>query len=106
MAFDVGSITGTIDLKRAPAIDALKAVKKEAVSDFKPGMEGAFKDAELAGKKAAEGVGKSWKESLHGLKSEFGRGSVFSHTLELAAGGGVIMGVGIALSESRPSVRA
>ena len=95
MAFNVGSITGEITLGRGGAITSLREVKKEAQSNFKPGMEGAFKDVETAGKKSAEGIGKSYKEMLHGIKGELGRRSAFGESVELLAGGGVIMGASL-----------
>jgi hypothetical protein len=91
MAFVAGSITGTVDLDRGPAIDTLRGIPKEA-EKMKAGVENAAKEASASLKDSMHGA-------MKGISSDFGRRGFLTEALHMAAGGGAIMGISLLTHE-------
>ncbi len=88
MSFQAAAITGKIGLDEAPAVRSLKNVGKEAGA-----MKGTVE--QQMGAAGASG-GKAF---FKGLNAEFGKKSVLGQSLKLAAGGGAIGGVALAVGK-------
>lgn len=87
-SFNAGSIHGGIFLDHKPAQTATQETVK-SVRTMKTEVDGAMKGMAANGKAA-------WGDTLHDIKGQLGKSSVFGQTLKMAAGGGAVMALNMA----------